>query len=454
MNKHFVKLACIGFILASFLSLSSCGNFFNGEQTDGEGSTTVQGSGVRGDEEINITDYTDQSVNTYQLVASSSLQQIGVPLTDGKNNYFYFKIGESKNVPIYYENGYHHNGITDSTYAWTQTGISSDTYSKVKSESVTQSTSTNVELSVNTSTEGSVSASYGGLGASVKTNVTTGLSGALNISHTTEEEQTFTHSVSQIYEQTKSRTVHIPKDAPRGFYRYVIYGNFDVYAAVVCNLETRKINYTYISVPRTYTFYDTFRYSQDNDFEVEGPAERLTLNEAALASIASELFSADLENMVDGYVYASVSYTSEKKRTITDAGYYGRGQVEKGDALNLTSLEQYMNGDYTFVFKVKVGAKCDSTFGVITKGNHEMHLYDRQYTVSTSKSMDEEMAAEGGWLGEIIWTTENGYDDFVWRVSGDKCKPAMYIYYDAHGEGEDTWILYYLRVVVEVIETK
>ncbi|MBE6546628.1 MAG: hypothetical protein E7668_04220 [Ruminococcaceae bacterium] len=460
MKKTGIRILSIMMMAAMLLSLAACNGTLIGVGGETESDTAAQApSGNRQNTENYIYNVTEQMVTRpYQIEAASNVALAGVPVTDGEYNYFYFKLGETKNVPVYYEDAYYHDGRTVSTYAWSESTVTEDTYTEAMENSVSNSTNASVKAEVNTSASAGIKASYGALSGDFGVKVSTSLSTSLSHTHTESDKTTFTKKVSDKVQNSRTREVKIDKDSEVGYYRYVVYADFEVYAVLVCDIADKTVQYTYVTVPKPESFVDMFRFSTTNDFSVSSDEAKLALTEEMLAGITVDLFQKDLPNKTADYVYASAFYQDNPDFKIIDNGVFGLEQVGKKHTLNMSSLKEYMTEEYTFWFDMKVSSKCEKGFAGIgwVDGTHEIHLYNKEHSSNIANSddrVDEEKAKRDyGWVDSVEWTQRDGIDDLDMYVRGDQCKEMMYLLYDAHGEDEDTWYLRWIEIDVKVMK--
>ena len=449
MKKH---IAIILTLATLFVVFSSCDQFVGKDDISSSATENDTKDTFETNTTIDVTDQMISSINMYEAMPEAQLVQVGDTLTDKEYNYFYFKLGTVKNVPIHYDTAYNHNGIATTEYAWTKTAVSENIYSEVISNSISSATIAESTLSFSNETSASLNASYGGIGANVGIKASQNLSTSLGSTTKVSYEKTFNQSVNNTIKNSQSRVVTISKDAPVGYYRYVIFGDFDIYVMLMCKISDQSINYTYVSTLKEDSLFDTFTYSKENDFSDSNTDElKLQLTQEMLSSLAIDFFDSDVKNYVKDYVFASMrALEKEGKFKVTSKGYYGLAQIELADEMNLSSLIKYMTPEYTFTFKVAVNAESRNVFGHEVEGYREVHLYDRR-----NRSFDREISAETakneyGWLGEMVWDEDSSLFEDSFTISGDKCKDYMYIYYDAHGNNDDTWYLKYISVDVSV----
>ena len=459
MKKITVRILCVFLIAAMLLSFTACSGELIGVGGGTQADETAETQAVRENSENYIYNVTEQMViKPYQIEAASEVSLVGEPLTDGKYNYFYFKLGETKNVPVYYEDAYYHDGRTVSTYTWSTASVTEDTYTEAVENSVSNSTNASVKAEVSTSLSSGIKASYGNLTGDLSVKVTTSLATSAGYTHTESDKTSFTKKVSDKVQNSRTREVKIDKNSEVGYYRYVVYADFEVYAALICNIADKTIQYTYVTVPKPESFVDMFRFSTTNDFIASDDTAKLQLTDQMLASVTIDLFSENLPNKTADYVYASEFYEDTPNVKIVDDGVFGLEQVEKGHTLNMSSLKEYMTADYIFWFDFKVSSKCEKGFMGIgwVDGTHEIHLYNKENRTNIANSddrVDEEIAKRDyGWVDSIEWTQRDGIDDLDLYVRGDQCKEMMYLLYDAHGDDEDTWYLRSFEITVKVIK--
>ncbi len=461
MKQAMIRILSILLISVMLLSLAACnGTLIGVGSGETESDTAAQApSDGRQNTENYIYNATELMVTKpYQIEAASDVTLCGEPVTDGEYNYFYFKLGETKNVPVYYEDAYYHDGRTVSTYTWSTASVTEDTYTEAVENSVSNSTNASVKAEVNTSLSAGIKASYGKLTGDLSVKVSTSLATSVGYTHTESDKTSFTKKVSDKVQNSRTREVKIDKDSEVGYYRYVIYADFEVYAVLVCNIADKTVQYTYITVSKPESFVDMFRFSATNDFSASSDTAKLQLTEEMLASVTIDLFQKDLPNKTADYVYASEFYEARPNVKIVDNGVFGLEQVEKRHTLDMSSLKEYMTAEYTFWFDMKVSSKCEKGFLGIgwVDGTHEIHLYNKENSTNIANSddwVDEKKAKRDyGWVDSVEWTQRDGIDDLELYVSGDQCEEMMYLLYDAHGDDEDTWYLRSFEIDVKVIK--
>ncbi len=396
-------------------------------------------------------------LQAFDVQAAPELTQFGQGMTDDTYNYFCFKLGVTKNVPLYYENGYQHNGTLDSTYKWESRSISATAYEEAIESSSQVSTTTKSSISFSTSLSSGITASYGGLKAETTAKLESNLSQSLSTSYSTATKDSFTHTMQNKLEESRSRTISIPASAPRGYYRYVMYADFDVYVALLCHIESRTVEYAYLSVPRKASIFDTFHYSEKNDFSDFNPAQTLPLTPDMFSTLSLDLFERGLSNKVPNYEYAKLGskplYTNGTDRTITDDGYYGLCHVDQGDYIHkeLAPFAHYMHAGYTFCFTISIEAETKGNIFGSYDGYHELHLY-KQENSKTNRNLNDTVAAQQyGWLAKAEWTSD-GTKDFHFYIRGDQFsqEKLLVLLYDARGKGEDTWKVKHVTVNLSI----
>ncbi len=451
MKKHFTKILSVILIMLTLLTFTACdlvdeGTFTDPIESDNtEADYTLSGNNQLSNipdsvENIEIAAKPAESIVFYKTIPADIITQVGEAITDGTYNYFYFKIGETKNVPVFSDTATRHNGTTTTVYEWKTVSSTEDSYTNSTTDSIKNSTKHSMGVELKTTAESKVSAKYGydGFTASAGVSVTAGLNASISHEHTEEFKQTFSQTVSSCRESIKSRKITIAQSAPVGYYRYTIYANFDVYAAVVSDIKNKTVRYEYISVPRENTFFDEFTYSEENDFADRYAQTRLEIDPNIFVNMGIDLFEENIEGKVPGFIYGEYRYVDGQDRKITDLGYYGLGHMYSGEAIDVSSLSSYFTDEYKFTFDVAIEYSAIKIAGFYLDGYKEAHLYNK-ISPPSDIEIDEIMAKERGWLGENIWGDDHGIERFTWEVSGSDCAEEMYIVYGAHGKGEDTW---------------
>lgn len=448
MRYKFKTIISIILIILSIVSFCGC-SFQNLNNKDGADSFDIKyqdGESVKVDISNN---------DNYQTVPVENVKLMdGFPTTDGKYNYFCFKLGEIHNIPMYSENAYEHEGLTECVYEWSETEINSEIYSKLQSNCITHSISTSLKESATKSNSVSLSASYKGITAGVNGVQNKVFEAAIKDETVSSSINNFVNSVSSTIEKSHSRTITISKDSPKGFYKYIIYGNVDVYVAVTCDIQKKTIEYSYIISPKIETLVDGLKYSPDNNYGFDQNI-KLELSEDALSD--QPLFDIDIKNKTYNYVYCEEKLIFDCNFRVTDNGEYGLEQPNASCELDLSSMSKYMNDDYVFKFDFQIKSEsCKYIIGGYMDGYHEMYMYNKDPgKVDNSYKLCEDEIIEMGYINSFEWVrAEIGDDECTWSVSGERCASKMYLRFDADGYNEDDWYLHRIRVNVSVTKKK
>ncbi len=393
---------------------------------------------------------------TKVVKAEKQLNLVCDPVTDGEKNYFYFKIGETDNVPVYYEHAYWHNkGKTDSVYEWETKTITQNAYVEANKQCSTISTSKSEKVSIETGTGASIGLNYKGLQLGLSAKVSEAFEMSIGSTSSVSVSQTFTKSLTDITEKSKKRTVTIHKDSPSGFYRYTVYASFDVYAVLVCNIATLSIEYDYFSIPQADSYFDEFRYSEDEYRFDTSISEKLVINMDEVVALGLNFFTRDIENRLPGSIYGRATYQTSNRIKIDDTGKFGLTQMYT-DTIDLNHLVAYMNDGYVFRFHIIIHSESDTIAGIPIDGYKQMYLYNRynqKVSESASNQLNEELACRNyGLVRSLQWEQDKGTDTFDLELRGSECVNVMFFRYDAQGKGSDTWYRNTLDVMIEVVK--
>ncbi len=349
--------------------------------------------------------------------------------SDGRYNYFYVKLGSVRRTPIYYENAYSHLGMVDREYEWSETESYERAIETATEKCIEQTVSRELTLGASSSLEIEAGFEYAGLEIGAKATASTNLESSLGHSTTDSVTKSTSKTVSQKVEKTKRNAYKITKDCPEGVYRYTVYATVDVYAALVCDIQTETYTYTYFSVIDQSTLMEELSYFEDESFGVK--SERtLSLDVSVLDGV--DLYADDLP-----LVKKTVLYKNNQRKTVTDDGLYGSEQQSTQEVLDLSALEHYMSEAFEFTFAITVNIEEKND------GYQELFLYNQEPSYdSKSENWSHAMAVLNGLVAESgkIDSGSKAYNKtLTFTVSGEKCAKTMYIRYDAQGEKEDTW---------------
>ncbi len=428
-------------------TMTSCGGFYagsgNSQNNGGNGSNENENQDI-----VITSDYVASSSANFELFKTKKItpEKIGNSFTDGEYIYHTFKIGKIYNAPIYRDTSYYHTGLDQAVYQWKESTIFSKEYENMQKNCVSSAVSTTVKVSNESSATVSGSYKYGGLGLNASATTKNVFEVSTNASVSASATESFSQTISDKVERSKSRTVTISKDSPAGFYTYTIIANVDVYATLICDIDSNQIEYTYFTIPTDDWRGETFHFNNNSYFD-EDEINKIEIFENDFAGY--DLFDASKASKIPD-VQNRVILTQTDTRKIVDTGAYGLEQEKKQTLLDLSAYEEYMNDDYVFIFNVTVSFEADKItdfFGSINyqEGHKQMFLYKEDpghLSDSIDKTNPTNIRTMYGLLCEDEWTSDKGQDkEFVWKIVGEDCTDEMCIRYDAYGENDDTWYL-------------
>ena len=199
--------------------------------------------------------------------------------TDGVNNYFYYHIGKIENVPIYYSDIQSHKSESQTISITSAHSISS---------MLQKTTSVCIEEAIS-DTLGNTKGISGTLG---KEDIA-----SVSVSHAASESKTtsllssvgkeFTESLTFSITNSTSNELTLSSDDQAGEYRYIQLATFDVYAVLVCELDTKTCRYEYLtSVKRDSIssgwYYGSTRGEMQIPDRLDANAEKLGFDVSAL----------------------------------------------------------------------------------------------------------------------------------------------------------------------------
>ena len=370
-------------------------------------------------------------------------------MTDGKNNYFYVKLGEIHNVPVYTNAAHHHDGRTDVVYKWESSYVTEEGFKNTISNCINVATNATTKAYVNTGVEAGLKAGY----ASVSAKVNAGMETTLGSSYSQSSTVSATESINQKISNSQSQMITISKDSPKGYYQYAVYGDFYMYTEIVCDIAARKVTYSYYSVPIPNSYVSGLWYSKDGAYDI-APNSHLALTEEIFKKI--NLFDENIDTKTEDCIYGECEFVDTEKIKIVDDGAFGLEHPDLIDCIDLSQLSDYMTNEYEFSFNGECKYVSEKKSGFWNDGwvdgYHEIFLYNQ---LNERIGNSEDLAAsivqkKYGLLDSCTWTENEGGQPINWIVSGEKCRQYMYLYYDAYGEGEDTWYCKSIIITISV----
>lgn len=398
--------------------------------------------------------------------------------SDGVKNYYCYKIGEVDFTPVYYEKQYYHNGQTKRTYEWSETQTNEKKLSDVASESLNQTVKIENSISTDFKIDSSLSAEYSGLKSSVSDSIGLTLSKSKTTSSSLVTSKSVTDSVSDAWQKRLSVQYVLDKSSAVGYYRYTIFATTEVYAVVTYDKINDSLSYSYFSLVKPDSIFDTFAYSENN-FGLKAK-EPLSLTSEDLKSLditteaplSQDFLDATSEILFPEYVNDEKVVIDDIGSVLTDYFHWLDKDVNKidsnstdfglchfqRDVLDLSGLSSFLNSAFNIEFDIAIN------IAEINPGYQDIYLYDdtiKTETVGTGLIATREQAAARGLVcdtvinhgGNNIFKANKkpGTHSVKWVVSGEKCSEAMTIRYSAHGYNEDSWYKNSISVKVRVV---
>lgn len=415
-------------------------------------------------ETSNNTNNSDMILTTIQKtryeVISAPVEEVPVIIdsaTDNEYNYYLLDLGYAKNVPISSGLTIEYNGQTPMAVTFEK--------SRVTQESISNSLTKAVEQMISTTSMGSAKVEvkqkfgYETWGAESET--------SLGLSYSREwgtvEEKA--NSTSDTYTTASSATDELKSVVSytigehgenEGCYRLSLIGTCDIYASIKTTLDNSTLEDIIYS----------FSARQDTrlklEYDEDGLFDGYNVNKIALPENYYKILPLPEKHMESGNLSESSSYVvnptnilnKTNNLTIIQDGYYGL-QEKDYDVLDLSAYRKdetgeidYFTKDYVFCFDVcvNISEKDD--------GYQEIYLYNQIKNTSKEVQISEAQDSYGMICGSVIShgggsAAADHYD--VWYVRGDQIKDTMYIRYDAHGDGDDTWYRRAIKVDLTIV---
>ena len=422
------------------------------------------------------SDYSENILFTYDkiievgAISSSarfiSHQNLDISYTSYKLDglyYYIFNLGYIEGVPLQDksnpDNSYRYTGETEITEALSTSSETSTTISEKVEHAQENCTTWNNDFSAHIGLTYTKELKFAGiserkLSLSVDVGYAHQWGGSTSKSSSSSVEEAETYSKKYGKTSTFKWTPNLSKV---GWYRYVLEGTISMYACVIYDPIQEKylLIDTYSVIDKTYW---TLEYSEDSYFSNTAYTP-LTLNDSCYSIIGTEPEKeynvSDLpidkdENESNSYVVNTTNILSKTNNlTITQDGYYGL-QEKDYDVLDLSVYknEGYFTKDYVFCFDVCVNISEKNN------GYQEIYLYNQIKNTSKEVQISEAQDSYGMICGSVIshggGSAASDHCD-VWYVRGDQIKDTMYIRYDAHGDGDDTWYRRAIKVDLTIV---
>ena len=384
MKNTVLRLTAALLLLLMTLSIASCTlpdvniNVGSGGTSDGSTETSSEESRPP----LNPYLAYMQKLNTYDVRPTEVSETPDDSFTDGICNYFYFKIGEIHEVPIYYSNIQDHSSVGTQTIT-VQSSTSVETMLQTTTDlCITQG----IENTLDVSCSGSIGACQDMI---IGVAATAGISKSEKTSFTSSVGKSFTEAVSNSVENSTSNSLTLTAEDPVGCYRFVQLAIFDVYAILVCNPEDKTTYYDYCTSVRTDSIHEGWYYGATRE-EMAMP-DKLDEAEKKLSfPLSLSEMKGLYEPLEERRLVRRRSFRSEKEYLIE----YWQGEALRlwgdiSDLLNSEAISEYgcRNVKITVTYSVRTPkGEAISTMQLYTQQNGERKtITSREVKINTSE---------------------------------------------------------------------
>lgn len=381
------KIASVFFaILLLTATLTGCGMFptwetdFSSDNNDTDDTSNKES----GSTEVSFISNVVMK-NIYKTFPERKSNSSVTSFTDGQYNYFFFKVGEIGRVPIAYSNTKFYQGIGTRVLTFETT----QSVEKNIESAIEQSYSVAISSKVGVSTELSAGVNNQTTGATISSSVLLETSFETTANASTSE--LLTKSISDTFSKLESDTFELKPDSPAGFYRYTIYADCDVYAAVKANKETSKFECTYLSFIKENSKIEGWFYSEDGYFESEDTyadsIEKLSLTEEMIRTV-------DLYGNLDKHVdigKQNFTFSTGNETIDEDEQYSINWDMNEKFDFDLVRKIGYQNIKVKISFDlVSPSGDCQASF-LLENGSHSLYYQDWTQVTPSAKSYSKEM---------------------------------------------------------------
>lgn len=285
------------------------------------------------------------NLNTYTVVQSDNDDQIVDKFFDGRYNYFYFKLGEIKNVPIFTSNISNHHSENHTITISNSNEVASmlqRTTNICVSEGITNTFSKTTQCS----------GSLGNLKANMpQVTVTQGITNSDSVSFNSSIGKTFTNSVTESMTNSASNAFSLSETDMAGKYMFVKMADFEVYAVLVCDTFDKVYYYDYLTSVKTSSVQDGWYYGTTNEEmdiikNIDDSSNTLSFDQSIIESL--DLYTSVEETRLLSCIKVAKAEENHVKWS------YGRQYYYDCSALYNSDVVKY--GD---VGKVHITAKID-----------------------------------------------------------------------------------------------
>ena len=206
--------------------------------------------------------------------------------TDSVNNYFVFKIGEVRNVPLHIYDSQGHDGYRDVLIGETIETVSIEKVTSRDETEITNEISGEVSGSITAKLENKLGATFKGVvSAETKRGIEGTISATLSNTYTSVTDTECITEIETRVTKTQIRQETIPADAPVGKYYLALTCACDVYVTVVCNIPENSYSYVYSSLIKKDTIIANDRLYSESQVLDSNSVSTLRLDESALEGL-------------------------------------------------------------------------------------------------------------------------------------------------------------------------
>jgi len=388
-----------------------------------------------------------------EAVAEPSLCDFPAPFTRDQSNYFFFRIGTVRKVPVFCGALLYHKG-TDAKPTQMENGADISMLSEGVPASVAEALQVALVRSVETEEHRwstAFDASENGFVVGVPKRADSPNTEVVR--KALAEALPNAGEVSVSYEETVLRDTALRerqwgKSDPKGYYRYTVYQTVAIYAVVIENENEDAPRVAYCAVPDGAPVAEWVYAKRLEEYNVAQKRESSRISFSYDRSMGAPEITTGEPEIAPPEQITSCTRKFSNRVTVTDDGVFGLKQESKADTLSLSELAWAMNDQHTLRFTVELTVNQPLLSMV---GTCEIYLYNRRsQSADDSVTLDTAMS-EYGLVAGHDFENKDKKISITWAISGELCAKAMYIYYDARGEGEDTWYREAMTVTVEVL---
>ena len=361
-------------------------------------------------ESVNIV---PNPIPRYTVSKSKYQNVLHTSLGDDECYYYFYYLGSVNRVPLQDDvDVYQYSGNPYEKEFSTTVSVS-NTISQI----VSYATEIYTEYGTHADVAGTLTGNA--VNAAIEFGVSKSATEGLKISKAQSFEKAVTYSV----ENTDTTRFAFEKDTPLGYYRYMLFGDIDVYGVLIKDRTSGKYyTSTYEVIGSQYYDLD---YSQNSKFDD---------NETNKLSFDIQNINVDNLPIPTNYVSTKVEYDSGFSEKKIDAS-----NEYTFDTFDISELSMFLNSEHTLNFHITVQMKEDSS------GYQEIYLCQEN-----ERHVAGDAKIEYGGPGDADKTYGNM--EFNWSVSGDDCTNIMKLRYGANGKHSDDW--YRARATVKVTVEK